>query len=245
MQVTLLGTGSAFPSPTRVQSGLLVEHDENRMLVDCGSGVIHRLAQVGTDYRDVSTVLLSHHHLDHVADLPSLIKARILSDHPESTVIGPPGTSEMCDRLLAHDDLLTRGEITVREINPGSAFDACGWTIAPVRTDHTAASVAYRFDNQVVYSGDTAPSPSIFDLADGVHTLIHECALPDDESTSTHTSPRGLIDGLGSTDIERLVVTHLYPSMEREVEAVYERLQSALDPVVLIGEDRLQLGLPG
>lgn len=244
MDVTLLGTGSALPSPRRVQSGLYVEHRGEGILLDCGSGVVHRLAQIGVDQRDVSTVLLSHHHLDHVVDLPTFIKARILANRLTCRVIGLPGTSALCEQLLALDDLGDRGEVIVEEHAPGETFDLIGSTVQVAATDHTDESVAFRFDDAFVYSGDTAPTSTIFDLADGAHTLIHECGLPDHRRTDGHTSPTDLIDGVRAIDIERLVITHLFPAMEREIDDVRERLRVALDVDIHVGEDRLQLGIP-
>jgi ribonuclease BN (tRNA processing enzyme) len=79
MEVTFLGTGSAMPTGDRAQTGLLVTHDDRRLLVDCGSGVLHRLAATETGYEAVHTVLLTHLHLDHVSDLLPLLKARWLA----------------------------------------------------------------------------------------------------------------------------------------------------------------------
>lgn len=78
MEIPILGTGSALPSPARLQAGLVVTTDDTRLLVDCGGGVVHRLAQIGVDPRAIDGVLLTHHHLNHVADLPTLAKARVL-----------------------------------------------------------------------------------------------------------------------------------------------------------------------
>lgn len=70
MRLTVLGTGSALPSPSRLQTGAVVENVETTLLVDCGSGITHRLVQSDTDYRDIDTILLTHTHLDHVAASP-------------------------------------------------------------------------------------------------------------------------------------------------------------------------------
>ena len=44
MQVTFLGTGSAMPTGSRMQTGLLLSDGRQSLLVDCGSGILHRLA---------------------------------------------------------------------------------------------------------------------------------------------------------------------------------------------------------
>ena len=60
MRITLLGTGSTLPSSTRLQTGAIVERGGDTLLVDCGSGITHRLAQSAIDYREVDIVLLTH-----------------------------------------------------------------------------------------------------------------------------------------------------------------------------------------
>ena len=75
MEITFLGTGVAIPQKGRVQSGVLVEFEEKPLLIDCGSGVLNRILEAGVRHTEIDTVLLSHLHLDHVADLLCLVKA--------------------------------------------------------------------------------------------------------------------------------------------------------------------------
>jgi ribonuclease BN (tRNA processing enzyme) len=49
MRLALLDTGSALPSPTRLQTGAIIERGADTLLIDCGSGVTHRLAQAAVD----------------------------------------------------------------------------------------------------------------------------------------------------------------------------------------------------
>ena len=137
MRLTLLGTGSALPSPTRLQTGAIVERAGDTLLVDCGSGITRRLAQATIDYREVDTVLLTHTHLDHVADLPTLAKARLLEGHEAFTVVGPQGTRDVCDALFAVDELADRLTLSVRELPEGTDPFAVG-EIAIERTSRTS-----------------------------------------------------------------------------------------------------------
>lgn len=83
IRVTLLGTGVPLFDPVaylksgRVTAGLLIQAGSERMLFDCGQGIITRLLQSGgPDDADpnvaVDKVFLSHLHSDHIAELPSL-----------------------------------------------------------------------------------------------------------------------------------------------------------------------------
>ena len=47
MRLTTIGTGTAAPTPGRVQSGHFVDAGAVRLLLDCGSGVAGRMADLG------------------------------------------------------------------------------------------------------------------------------------------------------------------------------------------------------
>ncbi|HET7324119.1 MAG TPA: MBL fold metallo-hydrolase, partial [Halococcus sp.] len=129
MRVTFLGTGAAMPSGRRTQTGLLLNSDDDRLLVDCGSGVLNALARTETGYEGVSTVLLTHHHLDHVADLLPVLKARWLAGEDHLEIVGPQGTKELLDGLLdVHEYMQGRLDLRVREITDES-FSLAGFDI--------------------------------------------------------------------------------------------------------------------
>jgi ribonuclease BN (tRNA processing enzyme) len=206
MRVTLLGTGTAMPDGDRYQSGALVESADRsrRLLVDCGSGVVHRLAEAGVGPDEVDAVALTHTHLDHVADLATLVKARVLAGEPALTVHGPRGTVETLDCLLAVDDLHERASVTVREVDAGT-FEAAGFSVTAREADHSTPTLGYRvadtlgdvdtkasgatgaseaagsgeYAAAVTFSGDTAASAAIAGLAVGSAVLVRDCAPPD------------------------------------------------------------------
>ena len=158
MHVTFLGTGSAMPVPDRVQTGLLFERDDRTLLVDCGAGVLHRLASTDAGYEGVSTVLLTHHHLDHVNDLLALLKARWLAGETHLEVVGPTGTKSLVDDLLSvHDYLRDRVDLSVREVSPADEFQVAGFEVRAHETVHSMRCLAYRFadaDGDVTFGAD-------------------------------------------------------------------------------------------
>jgi len=238
MRATLLGTGSALPSPDRVQAGVLVEDDGDRLLVDCGSGVLHRLAGAGIDHGTVDTVLLTHLHLDHVADLPGLVKARVLTDRPDLTVVGPPGTGLVLRDLLAIDDLHERARLAVREVT-AERFEAGGFEVRARETRHSRQCFAYRFGSALAISGDTAPFPELVEFFDGVDALIHECSYPDGTDAAGHTTPSELGRLLEGRDVDRVYLTHLFPAAERSSEELRAAVGRRFDGEVVVATDGL------
>ena len=105
MRLTTIGTGTAAPSPTRVQAGHLVEAGDVRLLLDCGSGVVARMAELGLRWQDVTHVALTHFHADHITDLVNLVVAWRYGQLPPrsapATLLGPPGTAALVERLAA------------------------------------------------------------------------------------------------------------------------------------------------
>lgn len=245
MRVTLLGTGSAFPSPDRLQTGILLEADGRRLLVDCGSGVVHRLAQAGVPHGAVETVLLTHHHLDHVCDLPTLLKARTLDGLRTFTVEGPAGTRAVCGHLFAVDDITGRADVTIVERQLTDFPDTiAGFQVAAATTTHSKPCFAYRFGDALAISGDTAPDPDVFALADGVHTLVHECAFADGVESDGHTTPSELGRGLAGIDVERVLLTHLFPETEHSADELVATVGEYTDAEITVPADLTTLELP-
>jgi ribonuclease BN (tRNA processing enzyme) len=253
MQLTFLGTGSAMPTGERMQTGLLLEptggEDADPLLVDCGSGALHSLAATGTGYEGVDTVLLTHHHLDHVSDLLPLMKARWLAGAESLRVVGPPGTGELVEGLLeVHDYMADRLDLHLREVNPEDApFDLAGYRVDAAETVHSMYCHAYRFrvagaDEDApafTFSGDSEATDRLADFADGSAVLAHDCSFPDEVDVDNHPTPSSLGETLAGHEFGRVYLTHLYPHTEGNEEAMLESLGAAYDGEARFAEDGL------
>jgi ribonuclease BN (tRNA processing enzyme) len=71
MQLTFLGTGSAFTiGADNFQSNLLLTVDNGRkLLIDCGSDIRFSLHKLGMSYLDITDIYISHLHSDHAGGL--------------------------------------------------------------------------------------------------------------------------------------------------------------------------------
>jgi ribonuclease BN (tRNA processing enzyme) len=203
-----------------------------RLLLDCGSGVTHRLAQLGIAWRDITHVAFTHFHLDHIGDFPTLVFAWKYADRPGRTapltVIGPEGTVALLGRLAD-----TFGEwmrdpgfpITVKEIEPAETVElGDGVRLSAAKVPHTAESVAYsvvRGGRRVVYTGDTGYDPMLAEWARGADLLLCECSLPRELAIPEHLTPEQCGALAAAALPGHLVLTHFYPPVERvDVRAV-------------------------
>ncbi|RQG91306.1 MBL fold metallo-hydrolase [Natrarchaeobius halalkaliphilus] len=237
MRVTFLGTGSAMPTGERVQTGLLVQESGRTLLIDCGSGVLHRLQQSGVGYESVSTVLLTHHHLDHVADLLPLMKARWLAGEEHLEIVGPQGTKGLVDGLLSvHEYMEGRLDLQVREIVAGE-FSIADFDVSAYETRHSLPCLAYRFDDRFTFSGDSEAFAGLANFADGSGILVHDCSFPDDVDVSNHPTPDSLGRELADRDIGRVYLSHLYPHTDGRHEEMLESIGAHYDGDVRFAED--------
>jgi ribonuclease BN (tRNA processing enzyme) len=251
MQVTFLGTGSAMPTGERMQTGLLVdsEGDAGPLLVDCGSGALHSLAATEVGYEGVDTVLLTHHHLDHVSDLMPLMKARWLAGAESLRVVGPPGTGDLVEGLLdVHDYMQDRLDLRLREVTPDEApFDLAGYSVDAMETVHSMYCHAYRFGTvdggddgpTFTFSGDSEATDRLARFADGSDALVHDCSFPDAVDVDNHPTPASLGATLAGGDYGTVYLTHLYPHTRGEEEGMLASMAERYDGEVRLAEDGL------
>lgn len=193
--------------------------------MDCGSGVVHRMADTGTRWQDITHVALTHFHNDHIGDLPTLIFAwrhgEMMPRSRELQVIGPEGTTALLHGLAA----ALGGWVTdpgfplvVREIAPGETLDlAGGVTISARHVPHTPESLAYSVLNgrrRIAYTGDTGFDEGLADWASDCDLLLAECSLPESIAMPIHLTPEECGRLAGRARAARLVLTHFYPPVE-------------------------------
>jgi ribonuclease BN (tRNA processing enzyme) len=250
MQVTFLGTGSAMPTGERMGAGLLVDAgaEAGPLLVDCGSGALHSLAATEVGYEGVDTVLLTHHHLDHVSDLLPLMKARWLAGAESLRVVGPPGTGDLVEGLLdVHDYMQDRLDLRLREVTPDEApFELAGFSVDAMETVHSMYCHAYRFEAAdgdggptFVFSGDSEATDRLARFADGADALAHDCSFPDAVDVDNHPTPASLGATLAGHDYGTVYLTHLYPHTRGKEEGMLDSIGESYDGEVRFAEDGL------
>lgn len=213
IKVTLLGTA---PGPVvrlqRYQTTTFVEANGERLLFDCGRGVLFRLQEAGVSNASVTKLFLTHLHSDHVVDIPDLLltpwAARTARKVPLE-VWGPAGTVSMMDHLqqaFAFDIHIRRDvdekfsaegiKVVAHDINQGIIYENNGVKVTAFLVDHGPVKPAfgYRVDyagHSVVLSGDTRPTDNLVQFSKGVDVLIHETLDPEIfEAADVHFTPQ-------------------------------------------------------
>ena len=85
LRFTVLGSGTAKPDPARGPTGFLLQAHGASVLIDGGSGTLHRLARVGVDAVELDAGVYSHRHVDHSGDFVPLLFAMCVPPKRTST----------------------------------------------------------------------------------------------------------------------------------------------------------------
>ena len=226
MLLTCIGTGTAVPEPDRVCSGFLLEGHGLRMLFDCGPGVVHGMARLGLEWQTITHVCLTHFHNDHIGDVPMLFFAWKHGMRPQRTapliVFGPKGTKRKLVRMakLFGDHISEPPfELEIHELtDPAEMRLNDVAEISVRRTPHTDRSIAFRLEvsgRSFCYTGDTGFSDEVAVFAQAADVLLTECSLPEDEAMAGHLTPSQVAAMARIALPRRLLVTHVYPQLDR------------------------------
>jgi ribonuclease Z len=242
MRITLLGTGSPIPDPRRAGAATLVTADGLTVLVDCGRGVIMRLAAAGVFPPMLDALLITHLHSDHITDLGDVITTRwIMAPVPRPlTIIGPVGTAEVVRLTLAslnpdvgyriehHDDLHEGPALDVREVGPGDTFTVGSATARVGATDHRPVepTIAFRLEahgKSAVLGGDGVPCVGLDELCKGADAYV-QTVLRDDlvkmvpsprfqDILDYHSTVQQAAQTATKAGVGTLVLTHYVPGI--------------------------------
>lgn len=75
--LTFLGTSASAPSIQRSLPSLMVRYEDYRFLVDCGEGTQRQILKSGLGFRNLTKILLTHGHLDHILGVAGLLSTII------------------------------------------------------------------------------------------------------------------------------------------------------------------------
>ncbi|MFQ5538052.1 MAG: MBL fold metallo-hydrolase [Gemmatimonadota bacterium] len=248
--LTILGSGTLLPDHRRHGPAHHLRLGGASLLLDCGPGTLDGFSRYHVEWSDLSHIVLTHFHNDHVGDLGALLFALKHGARPPREaplrVLGPTGTRDFMERLAGAlgDHVLDPGfPLHVGELTPGAPFRGEDWSVAVFPTPHTEESVAVRVTTgrgDVGYTGDTGPSPEVASFLRDCAVVIAECAFPDPPPFPGHLTPSALGEMASVMRPDTLVLTHVYPLHTPE-EAGRGVSESGYEGVVIPGEDGMTL----
>jgi ribonuclease BN (tRNA processing enzyme) len=247
-------------------------------LVDCGDGVARQLVLAGVPLDNLRHIFLTHHHSDHNADYGNVIwLAWAAGLRTRVDAWGPPPLKRMTRLFFQMNDYDIRIRIAnekrvpltplvhTHELRAGGPIlhdENVKVTCALVPHPPVAPAFAYRFDacdRSIVISGDTAPSDTLTELAQGASVLVHSAVyLPAiDRLVARVPNATGLKESIlahqtsaedagrvaQAAGVKTLVLSHLVPSDDPEVtESMWiQAARTRFRGDVIVGRDLLMI----
>ena len=252
----------------RAMTASVVLIDDTPYLVDCGYGTVRNLFACGLGYAGIDTVFFSHLHNDHILDLTALLSLQWTSNKEKpTTCYGPYGTAAMVEGAKAFfaPDVGIRNADEGRTIDPNKQFHGHDLkatskptqvfkddkvTVSAIENAHFPGrsrskmpyrSLGYRFDTRertIVFSGDSAYSSNLVDLARGADIYVSEImdqgiydtmkkrAMEEEAKgnpnnvarhvAETHSTPTDVGRTAREAKVKTLVLNHLLPGTINE-----------------------------
>lgn len=200
--LAFFGVGSNYYTNLSTTSFGIEIQPNQWMLVDCGPDIPRQVRKAGVSFLNISTVILTHRHLDHCLGLPYLLFGRNLDVLAKK---GDPSFKDSGIQIIAERSLYDSVMEFFKYCHPdipslsfdlkfvdietfedkSLAIDDCDLKF--FRMDHTVPAYGFRITDSkgksLAYSSDTLPCEEFIEGAKGVDILIHEAMVPESEKT--------------------------------------------------------------
>ncbi len=220
MDLTVLGCSGSYTTPTTGPcSGYLVRSGPTTLWLDCGSGTFANL-QRHVDPAELTGIVITHLHPDHCVDLYGFhVMARYGIERSGIPVYGPPGLSRAMGGLVSD----WGGTFVWNEVGDGDRAALGRLDLAFSRTDHPPPTVAVELTGdgrRLVYTSDTGPGWTVGAFDPRADLVLSEASYHHAERpTAIHLSARQAGEGAREAAARRLVITHLWPTLDPLVSA--------------------------
>ena len=262
MELVLAGTGTCTPVTDRTPACYFLKSGARRIIIDPGPGAVNRLVKLGLDPFDVDAIFISHHHLDHCADLPFYLfsfkycgsrqaaapgAARRRERGIPPVVVAPEGFKKVYNGILdvfGGMILSNEYEIRIEEVHETEWEWTGDLKFRSIPMDHFIPSVGYLFSKpggpSLAYSGDTGLCDGLVKLASQADALLVECSVPDNMRMDGHMSPSGIAEAAIASGVKKVILSHFYPAMDPQVAVDVIRAKGYTGEIIA-GQDGMRL----
>lgn len=147
-------------------NALVISHNGVHLLLDAGIScrrITTGLRELGLEPGDLSAILITHTHSDHISGLTTLLKRCTAPLYASDRAC-----RELCYRMAGIDDRL-------RPVAPGGSFSVDGCTVTVFATSHDApGSCGYRVEDAGVLTDSGYVPEEAAEVLSGVPLLVLE-----------------------------------------------------------------------
>lgn len=234
MKIQFLGTSGSGITRNRNLPSILID---DCILVDVGEGTLKTLKNLNIDVNSIKAIFLSHLHADHFIGIISFLWELALYSREDINVPKksppiylPEGMKSNIEKILQLSFTPSdRVHFTVNYIElPHQMekplkvkFNTNMYRIMWTSTQHDPLCYAFRFNDSLGISGDSAPKQDLKPFFKGIKHLIHESTFPDKMKSTAHrlnhSTPLDVAELAQDLSLKSAFLTHL-PRISLEEE---------------------------
>lgn len=232
MKLRILGETGPYPAPGGATTGYLLSTEEGNVLIDCGSAVFAEMTRhIGI--ADLDAVIITHHHADHVSDIP-VLRYGIMIQRLHGGRKDPLTIYANKEPAADFQELPFLEHVQASPLDAETEIELCGMKFTFANTKHAipclAVSAEYK-GKRFVFSGDSGLSDSLEQLAAGADFFLCEASwLHKDKGPDQigHLTAKEVGEIGKRVGVKTLCLTHIYPDYDRsllkaEAEAEFGR----------------------
>jgi ribonuclease Z len=245
-RLTILGAAAAVSDATHDNTHFILQGDHSNILIDCGSNAVVKLRRVGINFEDLSDVILTHFHPDHVYGVPMLLShMSLLGRHHPLDFYGLSHCVERTEQLIEAFSwfdwpqmfpvMFHRLPERVDElVIDNEDFRITGYPVVHYGLPTIGLRILSKASGKIIgYSCDTAPCPNVVELGRDADMLIHEAAGADPLGHCSATQAAELATAAGA---QRLVLVH-YEVWDKDPTVLINEARARFDGPVELGTD--------
>ena len=228
MKLTIVGFWGAYPGKGGATSGYLVQTEHYTALLDCGSAVLSKLHGY-VDINELESVVLSHYHPDHTADIGVLQHAVIVQKALKNRI--KPLAFYGHTEDPSYKTLALPNYTSFIEYKGGEKYPVGPFTFTFIKTLHPVTAFSMRIEyhgKSIGYTGDTQWNDQLPAFFRDVDILLCEASLFSKfkGSVSGHLTASEAGELADRASAGRLILTHLphygnHDDLLTEASAVY------------------------
>ncbi len=248
LQLVILGTSYAIPDEDHENTHMVLIGRQRMVLIDCTGHPTVRLRQAGVNFRQLTDIILTHFHPDHVSSVaPLLMNLWLLGREAPLHIHGLADTIDRTEQMMELYDWKTWPgffpvefhRLPEEELVTVLESEELRIQASPVR--HIIPTIGLRMESRasggsVVYSGDTEPCPQVVRLAQGSQVLIHEAS----GASFGHSSASQAGEIAQAAGASQLYLIH-YPTIGFQADRLIEAARDTYRGPVMLAVDLMQL----
>lgn len=243
-RLIILGSAAALPDASRDNTYMVLRGRESSILIDCAGSPLHKLQAVGVDLDTLHSLIVTHHHPDHIYGVPILLQGLWLYGRQKPFhIFGPPGSVAVITSImdvLEWDDWPGRMPVAFHGVGMRAGYkviESPEFEITTAPVEHSVPTIAVKIVSKetgrtIVYSSDTEPCEALAELAQGADLLLHE-STGDYAGHSTPAQAGAMARRCG---VGKLVLIH-FPVLDSDLQALRRAAEAEFDGPVELAED--------